>query len=53
MRMFKQSFGRYYNKKHRKKGYFWGDRFKSLIVQEGETLVHPVKQAFGLLLCRV
>jgi putative transposase len=40
MRMFKQSFGRYYNKKHRKKGYFWGDRFKSLIVQEGETLVN-------------
>ena len=40
MRMFKQSFGRYYNKKHRKKGYFWGDRFKSVIVQEGETLVN-------------
>jgi putative transposase len=40
MRMLKQSFGRYYNKKHRKKGYFWGDRFKSVIVQEGETLVN-------------
>ncbi|WP_028572304.1 transposase [Desulfonatronum lacustre] len=40
MRMFKQSFGRYYNKKHRKKGYFWGDRYKSTIVQEGETLVN-------------
>jgi putative transposase len=40
MRMFKQSFGRYYNKKHRRKGYFWGDRYKSLIVQEGSTLVN-------------
>jgi putative transposase len=40
MRMFKQSFVRYYNKKHGRKGYFWGDRYKSLIVQEGETLVN-------------
>jgi len=40
MRMFKQSFGRYYNKKHRRKGYFWGDRYKSLIVQKGSTLVN-------------
>ncbi|TVQ96262.1 MAG: hypothetical protein EA399_16185 [Desulfovibrionales bacterium] len=40
MRMFKQSFGRYYNKKHGRKGYFWGDRYKSLIVQEGSTLVN-------------
>ncbi|GAB6059433.1 transposase [Desulfonatronum parangueonense] len=40
MRMFKQSFGRYYNKKHRRKGYFWGDRYKSVIVQEGSTLVN-------------
>ncbi|GAB6059357.1 transposase [Desulfonatronum parangueonense] len=40
MRMFKQSFGRYYNKKHRRKGYFWGDRYKSVIVQQGETLVN-------------
>ena len=40
MRMFKQSFGRYYNKKHRRKGYFWGDRYKNVIFQEGETLVN-------------
>lgn len=36
----KQSFSRYYNKKHNRKGYFWSDRFKSLIVEEGRTLVN-------------
>jgi hypothetical protein len=29
----KQNFTRYYNALHNRKGYFWGDRFKSLIVQ--------------------
>jgi REP element-mobilizing transposase RayT len=36
----KQGFTRYYNKKHGRKGYFWGDRFKSLIVQDGRSLVN-------------
>ena len=40
MRSFKQSFGRYFNKKHNRKGYFWGDRYKSMIVQEGRTLIN-------------
>ncbi len=36
----KQRFSRYYNKKHKRKGYFWAERFKSVIVEEGETLVN-------------
>ncbi len=36
----KQQFTRYYNKRHDRRGYFWGDRFKSLIVENGETLVN-------------
>ncbi|MDD4648810.1 MAG: transposase [Desulfoplanes sp.] len=36
----KQSFSRYYNKRHNRKGYLWGDRFKSVIVQNGRTLIH-------------
>lgn len=35
----KQNFTRYYNKKHKRQGFFWGGRFKSMIVQEGHTLV--------------
>src|SRR6056297_1214524 len=36
----KQEFTRYYNRKHGRKGYFWGDRFKSMIVEQGHTLVN-------------
>ena len=36
----KQTFSRYYNKQNDRKGYLWGDRFKSLIVQDGRTLVN-------------
>jgi hypothetical protein len=36
----KQGFTRFYNKRHGRKGYFWGDRFKSLIVQDGRSLVN-------------
>jgi putative transposase len=36
----KQTFTRYYNKRHERRGYFWGERFKSLIVENGETLVN-------------
>jgi REP element-mobilizing transposase RayT len=36
----KQTFTRYYNKRHDRRGYFWSERFKSLIVENGETLVN-------------
>ncbi|BBO81281.1 hypothetical protein DSCO28_18470 [Desulfosarcina ovata subsp. sediminis] len=36
----KQTFTRFYNKRHGRRGYFWGDRFKSVIVEEGETLIN-------------
>ena len=34
------SFARYYNRRHNRRGYFWGDRFKSVIVENGETLIN-------------
>ena len=36
----KQEFSRFYNKRHNRQGYFWGDRFKSLIVQDGNSLIN-------------
>jgi len=36
----KQTFSRYYNKTHVRKGFFWSDRFKSVIVEKGETLIN-------------
>ena len=36
----KQSFSRYYNKRHHRRGTLWGERFKSLIVEKGETLIN-------------
>jgi REP element-mobilizing transposase RayT len=36
----KQNFTRYYNKMYNRQGFFWGGRFKSMIVQEGSTLVN-------------
>jgi REP element-mobilizing transposase RayT len=36
----KQGFSRFYNKLHDRKGYFWSDRFKSVIVDNGETLIN-------------
>ena len=32
----KQSFSRWYNKKHNRKGYLWSERFKGVIVDKGE-----------------
>jgi REP element-mobilizing transposase RayT len=32
----KQSFSRWYNKKHNRKGYLWSERFKGVIVAKGE-----------------
>lgn len=36
----KGNFGRYFNRRHHRRGYFWGDRFKSVIVEKGETLMN-------------
>ena len=38
----KQSFSRYYNKRHHRRGTLWGERFKSLIVENGETLINSL-----------
>ena len=40
MREIKVNFARFYNRRHNRRGYFWGDRFKSVIVENGETLVN-------------
>ena len=40
VREIKVGFARYYNRRHNRRGYFWGDRFKSVIVDKGESLVN-------------
>ena len=40
MKEIKQAFSVYYNRKNRRKGTLWGERFKSVIVENGETLVN-------------
>ena len=40
VREIKQGFSRFYNKRHGRKGFFWSDRFKSVIVDNGETLIN-------------
>ena len=40
MKDLKQTFTRYYNKERKRFGFFWGQRFKSLIVEVGDTLVN-------------
>ena len=39
VRAVKQTFSRWYNHHHNRTGYFWGDRFKSVLIEEGETLI--------------
>ena len=36
----KQTFSRAFNKRHHRRGTLWGERFKSLIVEDGETLIN-------------
>ena len=36
----KQQFSRYYNRRHNRRGFFWAERFKSVIVDNGETLIN-------------
>ena len=40
MREIKDGFARFYNRRHNRRGYFWGDRFKSVIVENGMTLIN-------------
>jgi len=40
MKDIKQRFTRQFNKKNKRKGYFWGQRFKSVIVENGDTLIN-------------
>ena len=40
VREIKVGFARFYNRQHNRRGYFWGDRFKSVIVEKGETLIN-------------
>ncbi len=40
MREIKVGFARFYNRQNNRRGYFWGDRFKSVIVENGETLIN-------------
>ncbi len=36
----KMTFSKWYNKRNNRKGYFWGDRFKSVLVESGESLLN-------------
>ncbi len=36
----KQAFSRFYNKRHKRRGFFWGERYKSVIIEPGNTLLH-------------
>jgi hypothetical protein len=36
----KQTFSRSFNKRHHRKGYLWGERFKSVIIENGDTLIN-------------
>lgn len=36
----KQTFSRFYNRRHGRFGFLWGGRFKSVIVENGQTLIN-------------
>jgi len=36
----KLGFTRFYNRRHNRRGFLWGDRFKSVIVENGNTLIN-------------
>jgi len=40
MKEIKQTFSFYYNKLYNRRGTLWGERFKSVIVEKGETLIN-------------
>jgi len=40
IRDIKQGFSRFYNRRHNRRGFFWAERFKSVIVDNGDTLIN-------------
>jgi REP element-mobilizing transposase RayT len=40
MKEIKQAFSWFYNKRHNRRGTLWGERFKSVMVENGETLIN-------------
>ena len=40
MKDIKQTFSNFYNKRKKRKGTLWGERFKSVIVEQGNTLIN-------------
>ena len=40
IREIKLGFTRFYNRQYNRQGYFWGDRFKSVVVENGDTLIN-------------
>ncbi len=40
MKEIKQGFTRHYNKEYKRRGFFWGQRFKRLIGETGQTLIN-------------
>jgi len=36
----KQTFSWWYNRHHQRRGFFWSDRFKSVLIQRGESLLN-------------
>jgi REP element-mobilizing transposase RayT len=40
MKEIKQAFSWYYNQRHNRRGTLWGGRYKSVIVENGETLIN-------------
>jgi len=40
VREIKLGFTRFYNREYKRRGFFWGGRFKSVIVENGETLIN-------------
>lgn len=42
MKCIKQRFTLWYNKMNNRSGYFWGDRFKSVLVEDGDALINTL-----------
>ncbi|MDK2793121.1 MAG: REP-associated tyrosine transposase [Deferribacteres bacterium] len=42
MKSIKLTFSRWFNKLHDRKGYLWGDRFKSVLIESGEALINTI-----------
>jgi len=40
MKLLKQKFALWYNKQNNRKGHFWSDRFKSVLIENGESLLN-------------